>query len=151
MPRLTNTHVSAKARRGKAGLQSPGVLWTGRSWVSCGSRWATAIVRSSAGRSFHHWATRTEKSWDLAECCLPVFSEGDTSLLVKQSLLNRALGLGRRVWLMFTFQRLMERMFVAQNDNSLLLYLDQGSATCGSGAACGSLAPLSWLPTALKK
>ena len=29
--------------------------------------------------------------------------------------------------------------------------LAQGSAICGSGAACGSLAPLHWLPVALTK
>jgi len=40
----------------------------------------TAIL-TSAGSSFHHCGARTEKSWDLAERCLPVFSEGGTTCL----------------------------------------------------------------------
>jgi len=38
-----------------------------------------SAVLTSAGSSFHHCGTRREKSWDLAEQCLPVLSEGATS------------------------------------------------------------------------
>jgi len=38
---------------------------------------------AEAGRSFHHRGARTDGSWDLAERCLPVFSEGGTSRLAQ--------------------------------------------------------------------
>jgi len=40
-----------------------------------------SAILTSARSSFHHYGARTEKSWDLAERCLPVPSEGGTSRL----------------------------------------------------------------------
>jgi len=42
-----------------------------------------SAILTSAGSLFHHCSARTEKSWDLAERCLPVLSEGRTSGLAK--------------------------------------------------------------------
>jgi len=42
-----------------------------------------SAVLTSAGSSFHHCGDRTEKSWDLAERCLAVLSEGGTSRLAQ--------------------------------------------------------------------
>jgi len=57
VPRRTNTHVSARIRRGKAGvgvMQSPGELWTGGSWVSCRSWWGPQPgAHSTAAVPYH--------------------------------------------------------------------------------------------------
>jgi len=42
-----------------------------------------SAVRTTARSSFHHCGARTENSWDSAERCLPVLSEGGPSRLAE--------------------------------------------------------------------
>jgi len=73
MPRRTNMQVSARVRRKGENSEQVGL----ESLAEAGD----SAVLTSAGSSFHHCGARTEKSWDSAEGCLAVFSEGGTSRL----------------------------------------------------------------------
>ena len=59
---------------------------------------------------------------------------------------------------LFSYNHILQKSVISLGEgmqvvNPFYFFIDltQGSATCGSGAACGSLAPLHWLPVPLTK